>query len=86
MNSLLQKALAIPRPYKRYREVTHEELEIALAYTEGDITAQQLAKVLNKNPSNALVWAATRLMRGYQKGYLIRNPEKPLDGRSRRRR
>lgn len=67
MATLLEKALLISR-YKYNttipeNEITDEQIELVMAYINGDITMRQLNEVLDKRGNTGLYWVFRVLLK-----------------------
>ena len=64
MPSLLEKVkrTEVQRAYK------HNEIEIAVAWLQGDVTGTQISKVIKSTRQNVYNWLSPRLRAAYQQG------------------
>ena len=70
METLLQKALKVKKGHHRTLKYNSEEVELALAWLEDEITFTQVTIVINKTGSNLYNFLAQALRKAYQKGKL----------------
>ena len=69
--SLLEKALTAKRPDKRLERITPEEIELALAWLQDEVTLTQVAYALGmKGPGNAVSRMAVIIREAYRAGLI----------------
>ncbi len=70
--SLLQQAKEVKTRELSVSKHTEQEVEVAVAWLRGEITAKQVATVIKKNSQGAAVYVflATALKRAHQDGWI----------------
>lgn len=72
MKSLLQRAKEVEsREVAAKKQFSKEEIEVALAWLNSEITSHQLAKVLGMYKSNTYPFVLFRLRAAIKKGLLV---------------
>lgn len=77
MPTLLERALADPGQTgdRRRKTPSPEEIELAIAYFKGIITAKQIARVMGKTSrQNTYIWCSSKLAQAVRMGWELTPP------------